>query len=246
MKPPALSRFLIATSVLLAATSVAAGQAVSVIRFPAGKSSTTLNAQVAGRQSVDYKVTVGAGQTLSVRLRSRSNSVYFNVLPPGSTNVAMVNGEMVANRAKRIVPIEGTYTIRVYLVRAAARRNERAGFNLTVSATGSALARLKADRDALVPGTRYHATSEIRMEHELLRDAKLAKVGIIRRSPAGSATLVLQFKQETRTLLFRSGKLIAWDSMQDAKATMEDDMIVVRVGNNEEVYRFPEVLLTGD
>lgn len=227
------------------AVGLATAQSIRTISFPVGKSSATINGRVEGRQSIDYRVTLGAGQTLSVRLDSPSRSVYFNVLPPGSENTAMVIGEAVGNRATRVVPIEGSYTVRVFLVRAAGRRNERAGFRLNVSATGSPLPAVKDGRDALVAGTRFHATAEVPMEHFLLRDLKTANAGVIRRTPSGSATVILSFRNEKRTLLFRSGRLVGWDSTAAATAKKDGDMFTVRIGDGDEIYRFPESLLMG-
>jgi hypothetical protein len=43
-------------------------------------------------------------------------------------------------------------------MRSAARRNEASDYTLTISATGKALPPLPASKDALLPGTKFHAS----------------------------------------------------------------------------------------
>ena len=59
-----------------------------------------------------------------------------------------------------VLPTDGDYTIRVYLMRAAARRNESSDYTLTVGVTGQALAPTPASQDALLPGTPFHASAK--------------------------------------------------------------------------------------
>ena len=48
---------------------------------------------------------------------------------------ALFNGPMNGNHFKAALPADGHYTIRVYIIRNAARRNEAAKYTLTVSVT---------------------------------------------------------------------------------------------------------------
>ena len=43
------------------------------------------------------RLRAGAGQTLTVRLQETNPSNYFNVLPPGSNDVAMFDGQDGSN-----------------------------------------------------------------------------------------------------------------------------------------------------
>lgn len=76
-----------------------------------------------------------AGQVLRIALASRNTSANFNVWAPGS-DTAMVIGTITGPDFEGPVPVTGRYTIDLYLVRSAARRNEMAPFTLTVAVDG--------------------------------------------------------------------------------------------------------------
>ena len=130
------------------------------VAFAKGASSATVKGQLKGDADVDYLVHAAAGQTLSVSLKVSNRSNYFNVLPPGSADVAMYVGQD-GGPYTGMLPADGDYTVRVYLMRNAARRNEASNYTLTVAVTGKALAPLPASQDALLPGTPFHASGSI-------------------------------------------------------------------------------------
>jgi len=78
----------------------------------------------------------------------------------GSKDVAMYVGD-TGEDFKGVLPTDGDYTIRVYLVRAAARRDESSNYTLTITVTGKALAPIPTSKDALIPGTPFHASAKI-------------------------------------------------------------------------------------
>ena len=63
------------------------------VQFAKGASSASLQGKLKGDEMVDYVVRAGAGQTLTVALKKTNSQNYFNVLPPGSTDVAMYVGQ---------------------------------------------------------------------------------------------------------------------------------------------------------
>jgi len=62
------------------------------IPFRKGLSEATIKGRLQGDQAVDYRVHANAGQTLVVALQKSNPQNHFNVLPPGSTDVAMFVG----------------------------------------------------------------------------------------------------------------------------------------------------------
>jgi len=102
------------------------------VSFPTGKSSTSVSGTVKGDTTVDYLISVKTGQALSVSLSSKSTSLYFNILPPGSKDEAIFIGSTDGNKFARTLATSGDYKIRVYLYRSAARRKETAKYNLTI------------------------------------------------------------------------------------------------------------------
>jgi hypothetical protein len=107
------------------------------VQFQTGGTSTTLKGKLKGDEIVDYKVRASAGQSLAIAFKPGNPSAYFNVLPPGS-DAAIFIGSTSGNRYQGALTADGTYTIRVYLMRNAARRNESASYTLDVEVSGTA------------------------------------------------------------------------------------------------------------
>lgn len=105
------------------------------IQFAKGATSKAVKGTIRGDQSRLYSINVKAGQTLKVKLVTSNSSSYFNITAPGAEQALFI-GSTEGNIYAGVVPSSGNYTIDVYLMRNAARRNETASFTLTVSATG--------------------------------------------------------------------------------------------------------------
>jgi hypothetical protein len=89
------------------------------VAFEAGNDNAAINGTIVGDGYIDYLLGAQAGQTMAVSLiPGESNgigSVYFNILPPGSTGEAIYNGSIDGLDATGIVlPADGDYAIRVY------------------------------------------------------------------------------------------------------------------------------------
>ena len=185
-----------------------------------------------------------AGQTLAVEVTGTNSQNYFNVIPPGSENVAM----HVAQDGKGwsgILPSDGDYRIRVYLMRAAARRKESSSYTLTVGVTGKPLPPLPASKDAKVAKTPYHATARVSCTLPYKRDVKSCDTGVVRRGHDGTATFeVMDQTGVQRRILFIAGKPVAADSMDPLTATRQGDLTVVKIGDAER-YEIPDAFLNG-
>lgn len=130
------------------------------VAFKAGASSVTLTGAIKGNQTIDYVLAARAGQTMHVTLKTNNGANYFNVLPPGS-EAAIAIGSTLGNVWSGTLPVDGDYTVRVYLMRSAARRNEQARYTLAVGIAGSKAAAAAPTGDAKVAGTPYHATGTV-------------------------------------------------------------------------------------
>lgn len=133
-----------AAAVLMAglATAQPAIPKVSV-HFKPGASSATVTRTIKGDETIDYILGAKAGQTMTVTLKSSNRSNYFNVLAPGSEEAIFI-GSSEGNNFKGPLPKSGDYSVRVYLMRNAARRNETANLTLTFSITGAGSAEAPA------------------------------------------------------------------------------------------------------
>lgn len=153
-----------ATALTLAAGAlgIAAGPATAQdeirteqVHFGGGQTGTTIRGSITGQESVSYTIGAQAGQTMTVRLQSAHAALYFNVYEPGrgpgdqALAVSEMTGPMVPemNSFSAVLPSSGTYTISVYLYRAAARRGERADYTIDigVSSLGDAAAPVQGD-----------------------------------------------------------------------------------------------------
>ena len=106
------------------------------IQFEKGAYGTTLNGQIKGDQIVDYRLRARAGQVMAVAFKPSNLSAYFNVFLSHSSDLALFTGSMAGNHFESPLPADGVYTLRVYLMRNAARRNETAKYTLDVKITG--------------------------------------------------------------------------------------------------------------
>jgi hypothetical protein len=238
----------IAASVALPCAAAAAQQEARQERltFTRGASSATVRGRVRGYETVDYAVRAAAGQTLSVRLKPSNPANYFNVLSPGNADAAMYNGQ-TGEPYSGLLPTDGDYRVRVYLMRNEARRNQASTFTLTVGVTGKPLASLAAAQDALVAGTHYHATATVTCLPLPYGDTtpRQCDAGVIRRGIDGTVTVAIVLEpHSTRHILFVGGKPVAADSMQPMTAAREGDVTVVKFENGE-YHRIPDALVFG-
>lgn len=243
---PVIAFVAVLLSSVLAGAPSAQGIRKERVSFAKGASSATIKARVTGDETVDYLVRVGAGQTLAVALKKSNPSNYLNVLPPGSVDSAMFIGQ-TGEDFTGVVPADGDYTLRVYLMRSAARRKESSDYTLTIGVTGQPLAPLPAQEDALLPGTRYHASAQIACVPLTYGEAKpkTCQAFVIRRGSDGTATV--EIKEQTRVvrrMLFVKGKPVASDSTVALTFSRKGDVTTVKFDLGES-YDVPDAFITG-
>ena len=215
------------------------------VRFKGGESSTTITDTIKGDQSVDYRLQAKAGQTLAVSFKPGNLSAYFNLLPPGSNDVAMFVGSTSGNYVERVLPGDGVYVVRVYLMRSAARRNESSNFTLNLKVTGKALEALPSSMDATLPGTPFHASTRVSCVPLLASGQQDCEAFVVRRSFDGTATVEIHpAGAPTRRILFIREEPKASDSQDEMIFTRQADLITVKFAN-EEWYEIPKALISG-
>ena len=244
MKNRWTTRFLAAAWLAIATLGAhAADIRKETIQFEKGASQATVRGQVKGDADVDYRVRAGAGQTLAVALKKTNPQNYFNILPPDS-DVAMFVGQ-TGEDWKGVLPTDGDYTIRVYLMRPAARRNESSDYTLTVGVTGKALAPVAASKDALIPGTPFHASAAISCVPLLDPKPQPCEAFVIRRGFDGTATVEVRGANGyKRRILFLKGDPVASDSQDPMTFSRQGDNTLVNFGA-EESAEVPDALVRG-
>jgi hypothetical protein len=250
MAPASSGRTTVAMAVVLCAlVGMASAGASDVIRkedirFANGASEATIKGVLKGDQTVDYRVRAGAGQTLAVALKGSNAQNYFNVLPPGSADVAMYVGQD-GGGYKGVLPTDGDYTVRVYLMRPAARRNESSNYTLTVGVTGKPLAPVPAAKDALLPGTRFHASATVACTPPFDSKPQQCEAFVIRRGFDATATVEVRGANGLkRNILFVNGDPMASDATEAMTFAREGDSTTVKFGADER-YALPDALVRG-
>ena len=214
------------------------------VQFAKGSAAATIKGRIKGDATIDYRVRAGAGQTLTVALQGSNPQNYFNVLPPGAKDVAMFVGQD-GGGYKGVLPTDGDYTVRVYLMRPAARRNETSDYTLAIGVTGRALAPLPAAKDALVPGTRFHASAPTTCTPPFASKPQPCDAFVIRRGVDGTATVEVRAPGAApRRILFVAGVPVASDATDPVAYTREGDLVVVKIGADER-YEIRDALLQG-
>jgi hypothetical protein len=124
-------------AIALAISSGAEAQDVrrEVVRFAPGANSATFSGEMAGYRMVDYAVGARAGQVMSVTIRSDDGQSAFNVTAPGARQ-ALFAGASSGPRFRRTLTVGGTYTIRVFQMRTAARRHTETAYTLEITLEG--------------------------------------------------------------------------------------------------------------
>ena len=130
-------RALIVLVGLLSGIASASAQSSVPVRFEPGNFGTMVEGTVNGPSYTDYTLRARAGQEMFAELTVADStgfgSAYFNVLPPGSTGVAIFIGSVEGRTARITLPEGGIYTIRVYLMGNDRDTGARVDFNLDLS-----------------------------------------------------------------------------------------------------------------
>jgi hypothetical protein len=138
---PWVSSLLVLTPFAVSPALAAQDIRKEAVHFDKGATSATIKGRIQGNETVDYVIGAKAGQTMTVTFKTSNPMAYFNVLPPGSDTALFVGSmDATGERYAGTLPADGDYAIRVYQMRAAARRKESATYTLDVSVTGAAAA----------------------------------------------------------------------------------------------------------
>lgn len=227
----------------VAAEALSAGR-IEKVQFANGATAAAIKGELRGDQYVDYQVRGGAGQTLAVVLKPSNPQNYFNVNPPAN-ETSMFVGNLAGNQFKRVLPMDGDYTIRVYLMRAAARRNESSSYMLNISLEGRPLAANPSSKDAVIRGTPFNASANTACARPSNPQLRRCDIHIIRRGFDGSGTIEVNWPDGMkRNILFVRGNPLATDSRDAMTYARKGEVTVVYVGKDEQV-EIPDVFVTG-
>jgi hypothetical protein len=116
----------------LVALAVPAEADTTTVRFRAGTDSASYSGRIRGDESARFVLDARGGQLMQVSLRAGNPRAYFNVSASGADEAIFI-GSSEGNRFSGRLPSTGRYVIEVYLIRAAARRNESTDFTIDIA-----------------------------------------------------------------------------------------------------------------
>ncbi len=234
----------------IAGTALAADDIESrPLKFAKGATSATVKGSIQGRQTIDYKLRANAGQTMKASLKSGNPGLAFNVLPPGSKDVA-IEGAIGQQAWSGTLPADGEYTVRTYIDRAGARRGEKASYTLTVAIDGDPGSAVAAGGNTIerAGAGKFDATGKIPCAQAKGQPMGQCDFGVAR-GGGGTATVAVTLPDgRKRTIFFERGKptgadLSQADGNMAFRATKAANLYKIDAGN--ERYEIPEAVVFG-
>ena len=238
---------------LVVSTGFAAGDiSTEKVHFKKGTSSAVIKGSIKGYTTVDYLLGARKGQYMNVSMVTNNNANYFNIMAPGEKDVAFFIGSTSGNQYEGTLPANGEYTIRVYQMRSAARRNEVANYSLEISITNGKPSQQNVavpakSNDAKVAGTHYNATGNIPCKIGKGQPTGSCAFGVTREGNGSGIVTITRPDGRTRAIFFENGKAIGADTNQadpgEFNARKESDLNVITIG--DERYEIPDAVISG-
>lgn len=216
-----------------------------IIPIYKGQNHISFHNTLKGYDFIDYTFEAKAGQSATIVLRSGNRFNFFNVLAPEEEGALFV-GSLLGDRFDAILPKHGMYTIRVYLMRNAARRGEKAEFMLEVKRSENIAPQVI---DPLLGPVYYDASGTIQcsiknptLEHE-------CEFKVIRTLQSSKADIWIKPKHpslqdDAYRFIHFDAKEFSTDSHTKVSQERNDDNWLIDI-NKEEFYLIPDALLYG-
>ncbi|MEM1363364.1 MAG: hypothetical protein AAGF94_16895 [Pseudomonadota bacterium] len=213
------------------------------VSFAPGTSGAEVSNQITGYGTIDYTLDARAGQLLTADINSPNTQLYMNVIPPDAADEAVFIGSISGPTGEIRLDLDGTWKIRVYLMRAAARREETADFTLKIGITGKpdpSFARQPNDfgpRDWDARGDLFCSIDDAPLE-------LTCPFKVLRSPEFQEASLFVQKTDESVRILYYQKGTFSTDSTEPITATKSGDTWQIDVA--AERYEFPDIVVLGD
>lgn len=215
------------------------------VQFDRGENSATIEASITGYDTVDYVLGATRGQQMTVSMATDNQASYFNIMAPGEDDVAMFIGSIKSRKFRGTLPESGDYRVRVYLMRAAARRDETASYQIDISITGDT--RIQDAADAKVEGTDFHAVGEIPCTIVAGGQRYACRFGVVRKGDGNGVVTITKPDGRTRSVFFEDGEAASADVSEADPgafgAHRHEDSTLVSIG--DERYEIPDAIIWG-
>lgn len=232
---------------LLALPALAGDIRTERVHFAKGATSAVLIGTLTGYETVDYVLGAASGQYMNVSMTTDNTATYFNILAPGENEVAFFNGSVSENQYEGALSATGDYKIRIYMMRSAARRNEKATYRLETGVTGVP-ARAAGSTAPAQATAHIDAIGKVPCAQHKGQPATQCDLAVSRTGPGNATVFITLPDGRKRTLYFTGGRATGSDASQADGAESfstqrESDLNLVRVG--EERYEIPDALVSG-
>jgi hypothetical protein len=251
--PPALPhrirRAVLASALTLLASSVWAQAAITerTLQFAKGQSAGTAKGSLRGDQTVDYVLRAKAGQQMKVRLQPAT--LYFNVLPPGSNDLAIFVGSRDGDTFAGALPADGEYRIRLYQMGAAKGSSKVRNYTLDVSIGAAApAAGAAADHVERASQGRFDATGTMPCAWATGQPMSRCDFGVARAGGGTATVVVTRPDGRKRTIFFEKGQATGADLSQadgDLQFGVSKEADLFKIQAGRERYEFPEAVIFG-
>ena len=211
------------------------------LRFEKGRNGASLKGTLKGDEIIDYRLRATAGQILDVNLQTDHRAAHFDVLPPGDQPALFV-GSLSGNSFIGALPRDGEYTVRIYLMRPAAQRNESARYTVNLTMAGG---KAVSGTTAADPPPIYDASGKLQCAAGEPPPDQWCDFRLVRHLATGSAQIWIAHRGAPRQrVLHYAGKRFSTDDGAGVAARQQDDNWLVSVGGRE-FYLIPDALIHG-
>jgi hypothetical protein len=202
-----------------------------------------------GYQTVDYVLGASKGQSMNVSMATKHTATYFNVLAPGEREVAFFNGSQGENQFEGTLAATGDYTIRVYMMRSAARRNEKADYRLEMIVTGKVQPAASSGSSAThASSEHYDATGKVPCAQYKSQPMGQCEFGVTRTGNAGARVVIALPDGSKRTIVFIDGRATSaslGEGAVDVAVSAQRDGDLNKVSVGDERYEIPDAVVSG-
>ena len=232
-------------------TVMADGTKTERVEFERGTSGATIKGTITGRETMHYMIGAKAGQVMDVKLATKSTSTYFNIFAPGKIPgeaEAMFIGDTSGDHFNGKLPDSGDYLIQVYLYRNAARKGEKASFNLKVEIAAGSNASQGGTGDALVPGTDFNATGQIPCARSAGQPMGQCEFGVKREGNGSGSITVFWPDGGNRVIYFEGNTPSSYDKSEadgGAEISVKEDNGIFTVTIGDQRFELFEAIMAG-
>lgn len=213
------------------------------LRFEKGRNGASLKGTLKGDEIIDYRLRATAGQILDVNLQTDHRAAHFDVLPPDDQPALFV-GSLSGNSFIGALPRDRReYTVRIYLMRPAAQRNESARYTVNLTMAGG---KAVSGTTAADPPPIYDASGKLQCAagEPAARPVVRFPPSVTPNAAAPSIWIAHRGAPRQRVLHYAGKRFSTTDDGAGVAARQQDDNWLVSVGGRE-FYLIPRALIHG-